>query len=131
MSSKISTEKTRSTSVWPEVLGALVAWAVATAIVVTFAPTLAAVSEPVMSVAVAVILFAMGYGVARMLPEGRGLPFGIAVVISGQLLDAVLILATDQRYPRTDLEGTAHISMLFLVGYATFLVGTILGDRRG
>lgn len=50
-------------------------------------------------------------------------------MVIGQLLDVVLVLAADRLYPRTDIDGTAHILLLLLVGYATFLAGAILGGR--
>jgi len=111
--------------IWPETVGALVIWVIATAAVTALAPALADAPAAPTAAAVAVAFTAAGALVGRILPPGYGVRLGIAVVIIGQLLDVAYVLAADGRYPRTDGHGSGRVLLLLLAGYAAFLLGTL------
>lgn len=115
--------------VWPETAGAFVIWVAASAGVTALAPALADAPTTLASVAVATAFTSIGVLTGRLLPAGRGIRLGIAVVIVGQLLDVALVLAADGLYPRTDEGGSGRILLLLLAGYAGFLLGALAGDR--
>jgi len=113
------------TRIWPETVGALVIWMIATAVVTALAPTLAEAPTAPTAAALAVAFTAVGALVGRLLPPGYGVRLGIAVVVIGQLLDVAYVVAADGRYPRTDGSGSGRILLLLLAGYAAFLLGTL------
>jgi hypothetical protein len=119
----------RLTRLGPEIGGASAIWVVATAGVIALAPTLADAPATPTAVAVTALFTGLGVLVGRLLPAGFGTRLGIAVVIIGQLLDVVLVLAADGRYPRTDEAGSGRVLLLLLGGYAAFLLGALAGDR--
>ncbi|MFD7551696.1 hypothetical protein [Streptomyces sp. NPDC059816] len=119
----------RLVRVWPETVGASVIWVAATAGVIALAPTLADTPATLTAAGVAAGFTGIGVLVGRLLPAGYGTRLGIAVVIVGQLLDVVLVLAAGGLYPRTDEGGSGRILLLLLGGYAAFLLGALAGDR--
>ncbi|WP_424886880.1 hypothetical protein [Streptomyces sp. XH2] len=104
-------------------------WVVASAGVTALAPALADAPTAPAAAAVATAFTGIGVLAGRLLPTGRGIRLGIAVVIVGQLLDVALVLAADGLYPRTDEGGSGRILLLLLAGYAGFLLGALAGDR--
>ncbi|MHA7957821.1 hypothetical protein ACX9I7_08675 [Streptomyces sp. L500] len=122
-------EKRRLAHVWPETVGAFVIWVAASAGVTALAPTLAGAPTAPAAAAVVAAFTGMGALVGRLLPAGYGVRLGVAVVIVGQLLDVVLVLAFDGLYPRTDEGGNGRVLLLLLAGYAGFLLGALAGDR--
>jgi hypothetical protein len=121
--------KQRLAQLWPEALGAFVIWVAASVGVTALAPTLAGAPTAPAAAAVAIVFTVIGVLAGRLLPAGYGIRLGIAVVIVGQFLDVVLVIAADGLYPRTDLDGSGRILLLLLAGYAGFLLGTLAGDR--
>ncbi|GGP44859.1 hypothetical protein GCM10010214_17190 [Streptomyces abikoensis] len=110
-------------------MGAFVIWVAASAGVTALAPTLAGAPTAPVAAAVVAAFTGMGALVGRLLPAGYGVRLGVAVVIVGQLLDVVLVLAFDGLYPRTDEGGNGRVLLLLLAGYAGFLLGALAGDR--
>ncbi|MFF4159162.1 hypothetical protein [Streptomyces sp. NPDC001678] len=121
--------KRRLVHVWPETVGAFVIWVAASAGVTALAPTLADAPTTPAAAAVATVFTGIGVLAGRLLPAGRGIRLGIAVVVVGQLLDVALVLAADGLYPRTDEGGSGRVLLLLLAGYAGFLLGALAGDR--
>jgi hypothetical protein len=116
---------------------ALLGWAFFTALLVVLGNVLLpTISQPLTPLAV-VGLVALTAGAVAVLTldffrrarsddTAVALGFGVCLASIGLTLDAVLLLATDFRYPNVDEQRTATLAVLLLLGYAVAAVVPVL-----
>lgn len=117
------------------ILIALVLWIVFTAVLIPLAPRLGRLPVAVTGTLVVIACYGVGVVLQRVYvrrtgtsDSAAGLRLGATIVVIGQLLDLVLVLGFDGRYPGTTEATNAPILLLLLGGYAGVLAGTDSGS---